>query len=155
MEVFSGTILDFDLNKFTRKDIVPPKTNTLWQVPFLAKAFQDKEVKFDMTTKYKVVFECLQETHAPDQHMPPVEYRTILGYRHIIPLFPIDEVCPVYYKAYLNTFGNIQFIVGSSQTSNIDMNLLGMSLFMYLGAVEVYVKKDPYANLMTGPHEQR
>lgn len=39
MEVFSGTILDFDHNKFNRKDIVPPKTNTFWRVPFLVKEF--------------------------------------------------------------------------------------------------------------------
>jgi hypothetical protein len=35
----------------------------------------------------------------------PVEYRTILRYRPMIPLFPIDEVCPVCCKACLDTFG--------------------------------------------------
>jgi len=37
--------------------------------------------------------------------MSPVEYRTILRYRLMISLFPIDEVCPVCRKACLDTFG--------------------------------------------------
>ncbi|GJS45836.1 hypothetical protein Tco_0724036 [Tanacetum coccineum] len=30
-----------------------------------------------------------------DQHMSPVKYRIILEYRLMIPLFPVDEICPV------------------------------------------------------------
>ena len=74
------------------------------------------KVKFDMTTRQKTTFGCLQATHAQDfllaipidglsQHMSPVEYHTILIYRLIIPLFPIDEVCPVCRKVCLDTFG--------------------------------------------------
>ena len=37
--------------------------------------------------------------------MSPVEYRTILRYRLMIPLFPIDEVRLVYRKTCLDTFG--------------------------------------------------
>ena len=37
--------------------------------------------------------------------MSPVEYRTILRYRLMIPLFSIVEVCPVYRKTCLDTFG--------------------------------------------------
>ncbi|KAF5770941.1 hypothetical protein HanXRQr2_Chr14g0665051 [Helianthus annuus] len=36
--------------------------------------------------------------------MSLVEYRTILNYRLMISLFPIDEVCPVYHKACLDSF---------------------------------------------------
>ena len=61
------------------------------------------EVKFDMTTRQKVIFGCLQAAHAQDfllaipidglgQHMSPVEYCTTLRYRLMIPLFSIDEV---------------------------------------------------------------
>ena len=67
-----------------------------------SKSVQDMEVKFDMTTRQKAIFRCLQAAHAQDfllailidrlgQHMSPVEYRTILRYRLMIPLFPIDE----------------------------------------------------------------
>jgi hypothetical protein len=69
-----------------------------------------------MTTRQKAIFGCLQAEHAQDfllaipidglgQHMSRVEYRTILRYRLMIPLFPIDEVCPIYRKACLDTFG--------------------------------------------------
>ena len=74
------------------------------------------EVDFNMTTREKAVFGCLKAEHAQDfllaipidglgQHMSPIEYRTILRYRLMIPLFPKDEVCPVCRKACLDTFG--------------------------------------------------
>ncbi|KAK2373110.1 hypothetical protein QL285_074171 [Trifolium repens] len=69
-----------------------------------------------MTTRQKAVFGCLQAAHAQDfllailidgldQHMSSVEYHTILKYRPMIPLFPIDEVCPICRKACLDNFG--------------------------------------------------
>ncbi|GJT09219.1 hypothetical protein Tco_0843681 [Tanacetum coccineum] len=77
---------------------------------------KDMEVHFDMTVRHKVVFECLCAPHAQDfllaipidglgQHMSPVEYHTILKYRLMIPLFPVDEICPVCRKACLDSFG--------------------------------------------------
>ncbi|GKC34717.1 hypothetical protein Tco_1047101 [Tanacetum coccineum] len=39
------------------------------------------------------------------QHMSPVEYRAILKYRLMIPLFPVDAICPICRKAYLDFFG--------------------------------------------------
>ncbi|GKC24673.1 hypothetical protein Tco_1026823 [Tanacetum coccineum] len=77
---------------------------------------KDMEVQFDMTTRQKGVFECLRAPHAQDfllaifidgfgQHMSPVEYRTILKYRLMIPLFPVDAICPVCRKACLDSFG--------------------------------------------------
>ncbi|MCI52655.1 hypothetical protein A2U01_0073901, partial [Trifolium medium] len=66
--------------------------------------------------RQKAVFGCLKAAHAQNfllaisidglgQHMSPIEYRNILRYRLMIPLFPIDEVCPVYRKECLDTFG--------------------------------------------------
>ncbi|GJZ26936.1 S-adenosylmethionine synthase 3 [Tanacetum coccineum] len=37
--------------------------------------------------------------------MSPVEYRTILKYRFMIPLFSVDAICSVYRKACLDSFG--------------------------------------------------
>ncbi|GKD97734.1 camphene synthase [Tanacetum coccineum] len=76
---------------------------------------KDMEVHFDMTVRHKAVFECLRAPHAQDfllaipiygfgQHMSPVEYRTILKYRLIIPLFPVDAICPVCRKTRLDSF---------------------------------------------------
>ncbi|GJY88064.1 hypothetical protein Tco_0502692 [Tanacetum coccineum] len=69
-----------------------------------------------MTMRQKSVFECLRALHAHDfllaipidglgQHMSPVEYHTILKYRLMIPLFPVDAICPVCRKACLDSFG--------------------------------------------------
>ncbi|GKC67079.1 putative reverse transcriptase domain-containing protein [Tanacetum coccineum] len=39
------------------------------------------------------------------QHMSALEYRTILKYRLMIPLFPVDEPCLVCHKVCLDSFG--------------------------------------------------
>ncbi|GKC53315.1 putative reverse transcriptase domain-containing protein [Tanacetum coccineum] len=39
------------------------------------------------------------------QHMSPMEYNTILKYRLMIPLFPVDAICPICRKACLDSFG--------------------------------------------------
>ncbi|GKA72130.1 hypothetical protein Tco_0778346 [Tanacetum coccineum] len=77
---------------------------------------KDMEVHFDMTMRQKAVFECLRAPHAHDfllaipidglgQHMSLVKYRTILKYRLMIPLFPVDAISPVCRKACLDSFG--------------------------------------------------
>ena len=82
------------------KDTVPPKAQHVLASAIFSKIVQDMEVKFDMTVRQKAVLGCLQAAHVQDfllaipidglgQHMSPVEYRTILKYRLIIPLFPL------------------------------------------------------------------
>lgn len=91
------------------------KHNMYLASAFFSKSVQDMNVKFDMTTKDKTVFGCLQATHAQDfflailfddigQHMSLVEYRTILKYRLMVSLFLADRVCLVSHKACLDTF---------------------------------------------------
>ncbi|GKE61797.1 hypothetical protein Tco_1512164 [Tanacetum coccineum] len=74
------------------------------------------EVRFNMTVRQKAVFECLRAPHVREfllailidrlgQHMSPVEYRTILKYRLMIPIYPVAAICPVCRKAYLDSFG--------------------------------------------------
>jgi hypothetical protein len=80
------------------------------------KIVQGLEVKFDVTTRQKIVFGCLQATHAQDfllaipideldQHMSLMENQAILKYRLMIPLFFVADLCPVCHKACLDTFG--------------------------------------------------
>ncbi|GJZ95308.1 putative reverse transcriptase domain-containing protein [Tanacetum coccineum] len=107
------TIPSFDFGGFTNKDTVPSKAQqTLTNVLF-SEMVKDMEVHFDMTMRQKA--ECLRAPHAQDfllaipiyglgQHMSPVEYRTILKYRLMIPLFPVDAICPVCHKACLDSF---------------------------------------------------
>ncbi|GJW02263.1 Ras-related protein Rab11D, partial [Tanacetum coccineum] len=70
-------------------------------------------VSFDLSPRQKVVVECLRAqnflTVIPieglGQHMSALEYRTILKYRLMILLFPVDEPCPVCRKVCLDSFG--------------------------------------------------
>ena len=55
-----GTIPNFDVGSFTGKDIVPPKAQHVLTSAFFSKSVQDMKVKFDMTTRHKLVLECLQ-----------------------------------------------------------------------------------------------
>jgi len=104
--------------------------------------FQDMKVKFEMTTRQKTVLGCLQAAQTYDflldiaidelsQHMPPVEYRTILKYYLMVSLFPIDEVCPLCPKTCMNTYGEHVIHVSSFMTLSTKMTLLGMSFLIY------------------------
>ncbi|GKD06541.1 hypothetical protein Tco_1181515 [Tanacetum coccineum] len=110
------TIPSFDFNVFTNKDTAPSKAQQTLASALSSEMVKDMEVLFDMTVRQKTVFECLRAPHAQDfllaipidglgQHMSPVEYRTILKYHHMIPLFPVDAICPVCRKACLDSFG--------------------------------------------------
>ena len=78
-----GAIPDFDVSSFTSKDTVPSKAQHVLASALFSKSVQDMEVKFDMTTRQKTIFGCLQAAHAQDfllaipidgigQHMSPV-----------------------------------------------------------------------------------
>jgi hypothetical protein len=92
-----------DFSNFTCKDTVPPKSQHDLASALFSKLVKDMEVNFQLTTRQKAVFGCLQATHAQDfllaipikelgQHMSLVEYHTILKYRLIISLFPANEI---------------------------------------------------------------
>ena len=131
-----------------------------------SKSVQDMEVKFDMTTRQKAIFGCLQATHAQDfllaipidglcQHMSPVEYRTILRYRFMIPLFPIDEVCPVCRKACLDTFG--EYVVHCKELPGFKYkhDFVKDVLFDIFKRAGISVKKEAPMNFFTDPLDRR
>ncbi|GJS95013.1 hypothetical protein Tco_0801981 [Tanacetum coccineum] len=105
------------------------------------------EVRFDMTVRQKAVFKCLRAPRAQDfllaipidglgQHMSPVEYRTILKYRLMIPLFLVDAICPVCRKACLDSFG--EHAVHCKELR-----------------AEISVKKEAPVNFLTDPSDGR
>lgn len=124
------------------------------------------EIKFDMTTRQKAIFGCLQAEHAQDfllaipidwlgQHMSPVEYHTILRYRLMIPLFPNDVVCPVCRNVCLNTFR--EHVVHCNE-------LLGFKYihdfvrdvpFDIFRRARISVKKEASVNFLTNPLDRR
>ncbi|MCH92237.1 auxilin-like protein [Trifolium medium] len=126
----------------------------------------DLKIKFSMNTRHKANFGCLQATHARDfllaiiidglgQHMSRVEYRTILKYRLMIPLFPIDEVFPVCRKACLDNFEehavHCRELPGFKYKHNFVRDVL-FDIFRHAG---VYVQKEASVNFLTNPHEGR
>jgi hypothetical protein len=111
-----GKILDFDINSFTFKDIIPSKAQDVLTSALFSKSVQDMKVIFDMTTRHEAILGCLLAAHAQNfllailidvlgQYMSLVKYHTILRYHIMTRLFPIDEVCHVCRKACLDTFG--------------------------------------------------
>ncbi|CAK8543438.1 unnamed protein product [Lathyrus sativus] len=122
------------------------------------------DIKFNMTTKQKVVFSCLQAAHAQDfllvipidelsQHMPVVEYHNILRYRLIITLFPFDEVCPICCKACLNTFGEHTIHCREIPSFKYQHDLVMDDFFDIFQRVGVSVMKNASRNFLTDPYE--
>jgi len=66
-----GAIPDFDVSSFTSKDTVPPKAQHVLASALFSKSVQDMQVKFDMTTRQKAIFGCLQAAHAQDFLLAP------------------------------------------------------------------------------------
>ncbi|KAL8263245.1 hypothetical protein R6Q59_024594 [Mikania micrantha] len=106
----------FDLNGFTNKDTAPLKAQHVLMSALFSGIFQNLGVNFNISPRQKAVLECLRAPHAQDflrvipidglgQHMSALEYRAILKYRLMIPLFPADEPCPVCHKVCLASFG--------------------------------------------------
>ncbi|KAL8205008.1 hypothetical protein R6Q57_010631 [Mikania cordata] len=107
---------DLDLSGFTKKDIAPPKAQHILESALFSGIIQNLGVNFNLSPRQKAVLECLWAPHAWDflrvvpidglgQHMSALEYRAILKYRLMIPLFPTDEPCPVCHKVCLDSFG--------------------------------------------------
>ncbi|KAL8233414.1 hypothetical protein R6Q59_019514 [Mikania micrantha] len=116
MDRLRMSLPDFDLNGFTNKDTVPLKAQHVLASALFSGIIQNLEVNFNISPRQKAVLECLQAPHAQDflrvvpidglgQHMSALEYRAILKYRLMIPLFPTDAPCPVCHKVYLDSFG--------------------------------------------------
>jgi len=161
-----GTIQNFDVSHFTSKDTVLLKAQHVLASVLFSKSVQDMKVKFDMTTRQKAIFGCLQAAHAQDfllaipidglgQHMSPVEYRTILRYRLMIQLFPIDEVCPVCRKACLDTFGEHAVHCKELPGFMYIHDFVRDVLFDIFRRARISVKKEAPVNFLTDPLDRR
>ncbi|GKF82551.1 hypothetical protein Tco_0244207, partial [Tanacetum coccineum] len=153
-------ILSFDFSGFTNKGTVPSKAQkTLTNVLF-REMVKDMEVYFDMTMRQKAVFECLCEPHAQDflllgQHMSLVEYRTILKYRPMIPLFSVDAICPVCRKACLDSFGEHAVHCKELPGFKYLHDMFRDVLFDICRCVEISAKKEAPMNFLTDPSDGR
>ena len=119
-----------------------------------------------MSVRQKAVFECLQAPHAQDfllaipidglgQHMSSIEYRTILKYRLMIPIFPNDEICPICRKACLDSFGEHAVHCKELPGFKYRHDLVRDVLFDIFRRAGVSVKKEAPVNFLTDPSEGR
>uniref|UniRef100_A0A251SLN7 Putative reverse transcriptase domain-containing protein n=1 Tax=Helianthus annuus TaxID=4232 RepID=A0A251SLN7_HELAN len=116
LDLLHSSLPDLDIGGIYIKDTAPPKSQKILANALYGEIIKRFEEKFVLSPRQRVVFECLSAPHAQDflsvapieglgQHMSAVEYRAILRYRLMIPLFPVDEPCPVCHKACLDSFG--------------------------------------------------
>jgi len=114
----------------------------------------------------KTILECLQVAQAQDfviaipidvlgQQMSPMKYRTILGHRLMIPLFPIDEVCLVCCKACLDIFE--KHVVHCKELPDFKYiyDFVKNLLFDIFSRARVPVKKEVYVNFLTYTLDRR
>ncbi|KAK2447748.1 hypothetical protein QL285_007077 [Trifolium repens] len=87
--------------------------------------------------------------------MSPVEYRTILKYRLMIPLFPADEVCPVCRKACLDRFGEHAVHCRELPGFKYRHDFVRDVLFDVFKRAGISVKKEAPVNFLTDPLEGR
>lgn len=87
--------------------------------------------------------------------MSYVEYRTILYYCLMIPLFQIDEICPVFRKACLDTFG--EHVVQCRELHGFKFlhDVVRDVFFDVCRCAGISVKKEASVNFLTNPYDGR
>ncbi|GKE52298.1 hypothetical protein Tco_1487454 [Tanacetum coccineum] len=127
---------------------------------------KDMEVHIDMTMRQKAVFECLRAPHAQDfllaipidglgQHMSLVEYRTILKYCLMIPLFSVDAICPICRKACLDSFSEHAVHCKELTGFKYRQDMVRDVLFDIYRRVRISAKKETPVNFLTDPLDGR
>ena len=166
LDCLRDMIPSFDFSGFTNKDTAPSKPQQTLASALFSEMVKDMEAHFDMTMRQKAVFECLRAPHAQDfllaipidglgQHMSPVEYRTILKYRLMIPLFPVDEICPVCHKACLDSFGEHAVHCKELPGFKYRHDMVRDVLFDIFRRAGISVKKEAPVNFLTDPMDGR
>ncbi|GJW29614.1 hypothetical protein Tco_0046489 [Tanacetum coccineum] len=89
------------------------------------------------------------------QHMSLVEYRTILKYRLMIPLFPVDAICPVCRKACLNSFWEHVIHYKDLPRFKYRRDMVRNVLFDICRLVGISAKKEALVNFLTDPSDRR
>ena len=87
--------------------------------------------------------------------MSLVEYCTILRYRLMIPLFPIDEVCPVCRKACMDIFGDHVVHCKELPGFKYRHDLVRDVLFDIFRQARISVKKEAPVNFLTDLLDRR
>ncbi|KAJ0626410.1 putative exostosin [Helianthus annuus] len=89
------------------------------------------------------------------QCMSAVEYRAILKYRLMVPLFPVDDPCPVCRKSCLDTFGEHAIHCKELPGFKYRHDLVRHVLYDVLKRAGISAKKEAPMNFLTDPLEGR
>ncbi|GKB65841.1 hypothetical protein Tco_0927253 [Tanacetum coccineum] len=87
--------------------------------------------------------------------MSALEYRTILKYRLMIPLFPVDEPCPVCRKVCLDSFGEHAVHCKELPGFKYRHDLVRDVLYDVLKRAGISSRKEAPTNFLTDPLEGR
>ncbi|GJT58985.1 putative reverse transcriptase domain-containing protein [Tanacetum coccineum] len=161
-----NTNLSFDFSCFTNKDTAPFKAHQTQASTLFSEMVKDMEAHFDIIVRHETVFECIRAPHAQDfllaipidglgQLMSPVEYRTILKYRLMIPLFPVDAICLVFRKACVDSFGEHAVHCKELPGFKYRHNMVRDVLFDICRRAGISAKKEALVNVLTDPLDKR
>ncbi|KAL8226020.1 hypothetical protein R6Q57_018577 [Mikania cordata] len=131
MDHLRMSLPDFDHSGFTNTDTALLKAQHVLVSALFNGIIQNLGVNFNLSPHQIAVLECLRAPHAQDllrgvpidglgQHMSALEYRAILKYRLMIPLFPADEPC---LEAHVNFL--IDLLEGRSTLRPVDILVVG------------------------------
>ncbi|GJT42120.1 hypothetical protein Tco_0941985 [Tanacetum coccineum] len=87
--------------------------------------------------------------------MSPVEYRIILKYRLMIPLFPVDAICPVCRKTCLDSFEEYAIHCKELPGFKYRHDMVRDVLFDICRRAGIAEKKEPPVNILTDPSDGR
>jgi hypothetical protein len=121
---------------------------------------------FGLTARQKAVLESTRTPFAQEflsavpieglgQHMSAVEFRAILKYRLMIPLFPDDAPCPVCRKACLDSFGEHAVHCRDLPGFKYRHDFVRDVLFDILKRAGISAKKEAPVNFLTDPRDGR
>ncbi|KAJ0755711.1 putative exostosin [Helianthus annuus] len=122
--------------------------------------------KFALSLRQRAVFECLRAPYAQDfmsvvpikglgQCMSAVEYRAILKYRLMVPLFSVDDPCPVCRKYCLDSFGEHAIHCKELPGFKYRHDLVRDVLYDILKRPGISIKKEVPVDFLTDPLEGR
>ncbi|KAJ0935387.1 putative exostosin [Helianthus annuus] len=161
-----SSLLDLDLGGFYIKDTAPIKAQKILANALYGEIVKTVEEKFVTSPRQRAVFECLQAPHAQDflsvvpiedlgHCMSAVEYRAILKYRLMIPLFPVDDPCPVCRKCCLDSFGEHAVHCRELLGFKYQHDLVQDVLYDVLKRARISAKKEVPVNFLTDSLEGR
>ncbi|XP_076935722.1 uncharacterized protein LOC143602539 [Bidens hawaiensis] len=166
LDTLHYSLPDLDLGGFDFKDTAPPKAQKILANALYGEIVKTVEEKFALSPRQRAVFECLRAPHALDflsvvpieglgQCMSPVEHRAILKYRLMVPLFPVDDPCPVCRKACLDSFGEHAVHCKELPGFKYRHDLVRDVLYDVLKRAGISAKKEAPVNFLTDPLDGR